>query len=394
MLRLPLPGPQAAGAANGALATDGRGRPGPAPAVGLALVLALGGGWSAPAAALQGSPTRAAHASPGAKARKSAPASAPAYGSRAEVVAYAADLAQRSQLPQPWILSQLAQARRMQAVRQLIMPPPVGTAKNWAAYRARFIEPRRIDAGLAFWQNHQDVLARTEARSGVPAAIVVAIIGVETFYGRVTGGFRVIDALATLSFDFPPGRSDRSAYFRGELEAFLSMCAREGMDPQAVKGSFAGAIGLPQFMPSSLNRLAVDGDGDGRIDLLNSPADAIASVAHFLAEHGWQRGLATHFDVLPPADAGERALLLAPDIEPSFSAAQLRAHGATLPDQGADQAGALALIELHNGERAASYMAGTNNFRVLTHYNRSSYYAMAVIELAQALSQGRSAGTR
>jgi membrane-bound lytic murein transglycosylase B len=274
------------------------------------------------------------------------------------------------------------------------MPPPAGTAKNWAAYRARFIEPQRIQAGLAFWRGNQKWLQAAEDRWGVPPEIVVAIVGVETFYGRVTGSFRTLDALATLSFDFPPGRSDRSAYFRSELEEFFVLCAREGQDPQSVKGSFAGALGLPQFMPGSLNRYAVDGDGDGHIDLLNSSADVVGSVAHFLASFGWERGLATHFAVSAPADAADRAALLAPDILPSFSAAQFAERGALLDEAGRAHGGPLALVELQNGDRPASFVAGTQNFYTVTRYNHSSYYAMAVIDLARALARQRAETVR
>ena len=169
----------------------------------------------------------------------------------------------------------------------------------------------------------------------MPAEVVVGIIGVETFYGRITGSYRVIDALATLAFDFPAGRSDRSAFFRGELEEFFVLCAREGLDPQALKGSFAGAIGLPQFMPGSVNRWAVDHDGDGHVDLQASAADAVGSVAHYLQAHGWQPGLPTHYEVARPVDAADRALLLGPDIVPTFSAAQFAERGAVLGDAGA-----------------------------------------------------------
>ena len=315
----------------------------------------------------------------------------PAYGKSAEVLRFAAQVAERRGLPREWLTVELAQARRIEAVRKLVMPPPAGSAKNWAAYRARFIEPRRIEAGLGFWRANEAWLAQAEARYGVPAPIVVAIVGVETFYGRVTGNFRTLDALATLSFDFPPGRKDRSAFFRTELEEFFVLCAREGIDPQAVKGSFAGAMGLPQFMPSSLNRMAVDLDGDGRIDLQTSTADVVGSVAHYLADAGWQRGLSTHYAVAVPVDASDRAALLLPDILPSFSAAQFDERGAVLDEAGRAHEGLLALVELQNGDRAPSYVAGTQNFYAITRYNWSSYYAMAVIDLAQALAEQRAA---
>ena len=271
------------------------------------------------------------------------------------------------------------------------MPPPVATAKNWAAYRARFIEPQRIRAGLQFWNQHAEALARAETRFGVPAEIVVGIIGVETFYGRILGDFRILDALATLSFDFPPGRRDRSAFFRSELEELLALAQRESIDPASLRGSYAGAWGLPQFMPGSVNRHAIDFDGDGRIDLLNSPADVVGSVANYLAAFGWQRGMPTHHPVLPPTDTTARATLLAPDILPSFSATQMTELGAELNEAGRNHAGPLALVELHNGDANPSYVAGTQNFYVITRYNWSSYYALAVIELGAELAAARRA---
>src|SRR5262249_29532683 len=144
------------------------------------------------------------------------------------------------------------------------------------------------------------------------------------------GGFRIIDALATLSFDFASGRKDRSEFFRTELEEFFVMCRSEGLDPTATKGSYAGAMGMPQFMPSSFNKYAVDFDGDGRVDLAGSAADAIGSVAHYLAEFGWQRGMPTRFDVAPPVETVDRAALLVPDIVPSFSVEEFAQRGARL----------------------------------------------------------------
>ena len=317
------------------------------------------------------------------------------YGRRDDVLALADQLAAQQGLAPDWARAQLAQARYQPAVARLIMPPPAGTAKNWAAYRARFIEPDRLRAGAAFWSAHESWLDAAEQRYGVPAAVVVGIIGVETFYGRVTGNFRVLDALATLSLDFPKGRKDRSAFFRDELGQFLKLAHTEQLVATAVKGSFAGAIGLGQFMPGSINRFAVDFDGNGHIDMAaggaGSVPDAIGSVARYLAEHGWQRGMATHFTVKPPVDSADRAALLAPDILPSFSAGQLTDRGAELDLAGAAHIGPLALVELQNGDAAPSYVAGTQNFYAVTRYNRSSYYALAVIELGQAVAALRSA---
>jgi membrane-bound lytic murein transglycosylase B len=363
------------------------------------LCLALATASTAPAQAAPGphrpNASKTLKASKAAQATKVTKVQAePAYGGSADVLAFAAEVAERRQLPRAWIALELSQARRVESVRRLVMPPPAGTAKNWGAYRARFVEPQRIQAGLAFWRGNEAWLQLAETRWGVPPEIVVAIVGVETFYGRVTGNFRTLDALATLAFSFPPGRKDRSAFFRSELEEFFVLCAREGSDPQAVKGSYAGALGLPQFMPGSLNRHAVDLDGDGHIDLHNSSADAVGSVAHYLAAFGWQRGMPTHFAVSVPVDAAERAALLAPDILPSFSATQFAERGAVLDAAGAAHPGPLALVELQNGDRAPSYVAGTQNFYTVTRYNWSSYYAMAVIELAQALALQRADAAR
>ena len=328
-------------------------------------------------------------AKPPAAVRNDRDADAVIYGGRADAVALANTLAERHGLDAAWARAQLAQARYLPSVARLIMPPPAGTTKNWAAYRARFIEPERIRAGAAFWAANEGWLSAAEQRYGVPAAVLVGIIGVETFYGRITGNYRVLDALATLSLDFPTGRKDRSEFFRAELGQFLRLALTEQLPVTEVKGSFAGAIGLGQFMPGSINRFAVDFDGDGQIDMANSLPDVIGSVAHYLAEHGWQRGQPTHCGIKPPSDSSQRALLLVPDILPSFSAAQMAAHGAVLDDAGQAHTGPLALVELQNGDAAPSYVAGTQNFYAVTRYNWSSYYALAVIELGQAVAAVR-----
>ena len=316
-----------------------------------------------------------------------------AYGAREDLMRFADELAlRRPQLDAAWLRVQLQRARKLEAVRKAIMPPPTvngqGTAKNWAAYRARFIESQRIGAGVAFWRGNERWLREAEARWGVPAQVIVGVIGVETFYGRITGNFRVIDALATLSFDFPSGRRDRTPFFRNELEQFLLWCAAERCDPAQVQGSFAGAMGLPQFMPGSVNRWAVDFDGDGHVNLAGSAADAIGSVARYLHYFGWRPGQPTHFDVRPPENAADRALLLGPDILPLFSAEEFVERGAGLGAEARAHDGPLALVELHNGDVAApTYVAGTRNFWALTRYNWSSYYALAVIELGAAVAQ-------
>lgn len=318
-------------------------------------------------------------------ASSSRPAPSPTYADREDVHRFAAELAARADLDEQALRDVLSQARYQPAVARLIMPPPAGTPKDWAAYRSRFVEPTRIRAGVAFWRQNEKWLRLAEERWGVPPEIIVGIVGVETLYGRQTGRFRVLDALATLAFDFPPGRSDRSAFFREELAQFLLLCRREGLDPLAPRGSYAGAMGLPQFMPSSMLRFAVDFDEDGRIDLHGTPADVIGSVAHYLAQFGWERGLPTHFAVEVPEALHDRAILLAPDIVPTFTPREFVERGAKLPDAALALDGKLALVLLENGEAPPSYVAGTSNFYAVTRYNWSSYYAMAVIELGEAI---------
>jgi membrane-bound lytic murein transglycosylase B len=300
------------------------------------------------------------------------------------------DAAQRLQLDPIWVQNTLAHAQRLPSVERLVLPPSSPTAKNWAAYRARFIEPTRIQAGVRFWQNHRSALERAEHEYGVPASVIVGIIGVETLYGQNTGNFRILDALGTLAFHFPsthPRAAARQAFFQSELEQFLLLTARSGADPLAIRGSYAGAMGLPQFMPSSWAKFAVDFDGDGRIDLFGSPHDAIGSVANYFKAFGWQSGMPTHYPVSLTPGQTNMDSLMAPDILPTFSVDSFVGQGAALSGAALQHQGPLALIELLNGPDAPSYVAGTENFYAITRYNWSSYYAMAVIELAEAVAR-------
>jgi membrane-bound lytic murein transglycosylase B len=313
-----------------------------------------------------------------------------ALASTAQTQAWVQDAAQRLQLDPIWVQNTLAQAQRLPSVERLVLPPSSPTAKNWAAYRARFIEPIRIQAGMRFWQNHRSALERAEREYGVPASVIVGIIGVETLYGQNTGNFRILDALATLTFHFPsahPRAAARQAFFQGELEQFLLLTSRSGADPLAIRGSYAGAMGLPQFMPSSWAKFAVDFDGDGRIDLFGSPTDAIGSVANYFKAVGWHSGMPTHYPVTLTSGQTQMDSLLAPDILPTFSVASFVGQGAALSGAALQHQGPLALIELLNGPDAPSYVAGTENFYAITRYNWSSYYAMAVIELAEAVER-------
>lgn len=278
----------------------------------------------------------------------------------------------------------LGQAELLPKVIQAVRPPKTKGVRNWDSYRSRFVEPFRIRKGIEFWEENQETLKQAEAMYGVPQEVIVAIIGVETIYGRHIGDYRVLDSLATLAFAYPQGQKDRSGFFLSELEAFIALCNKTHLDALEVKGSYAGAIGLGQFMPSSWSNFAVDGDADGIVDLFHSRKDAIFSVANFLKVHGWEKGKTTRVPV-QFEHSDNLAELLAPDIVPTFTPAEmqqkgLKLDGDTLPDE------KLALIELVRGDSKSAYVVGGKNFFVVTRYNRSSFYANAVLELSEALA--------
>ncbi len=325
------------------------------------------------------------------KAGKPRPlATGPAYASRPEVMRFADELAERRNLDPQWVRRAIGQALHVPAVVRLMQPPTQPFVKNWAVYRSRFIDPIRIAAGVQFYKNHQPTLARAEKEFGVPGEIIVGIIGVETLYGQNTGNFRVMDALTTLAFDFPashPRAGERAEFFKREIEQFLSLQSRLGNDPLQPRGSYAGAMGMPQFMPSSWVRFAIDFDSDDKIDLWNSPADVIGSVASYFKAFNWQAGMPTHYPVKFDRSRLDLDALMVPDILPTFSVSSFMAKGAVLEGPALQHSGPLALIELLNGPDAPSYVAGTDNFYAITRYNWSSYYAMAVIELAEAVAK-------
>ncbi|WP_313303080.1 lytic murein transglycosylase B, partial [Pseudomonas sp.] len=253
--------------------------------------------------------------------------------------------------------------------------------KPWKDYRPMFITDARIARGVDFWRQHEAVLARAEQEYGVPAQYVVAIIGVETFFGRNTGNYRVIDALTTLGFDYPP----RADFFRKELREYLLLARDEQLDPLTLKGSYAGAMGLPQFMPSSFRNYAVDFDGDGHINIWNNPDDAIGSVASYFKRHGWVagEGVVSRAQVNgAQADQG-----LTTGIEPAKTFGQLRALGWSSHDALPDDLPVTAFrLE---GDNGPEYWMGLKNFYAITRYNRSVMYAMAVHQLAEQLVQAR-----
>ncbi|MBS1169916.1 MAG: mltB [Burkholderiaceae bacterium] len=291
------------------------------------------------------------------------------------------------------LFATFAQVRHSKQAIQLVRPAPPDKPKNWQAYRARFVEPVRIEAGVRFWNRYARDLARAEKQYGVPAEIIVAIIGVESIYGRHTGNFRVLDALTTLAFDYPetPNRTARMAFFRGEVEQTLLFARESGLDPLSLRGSYAGAIGWPQFMPSSIRAYGVDFDHDGKIDLRKSPADAIGSIANFLVRHGWKRGEPIVFRAQLGAAAKSRLdSLLNKGLEATFWPAELEIAGVTsnveLPANIR-----FGLIDLQNGYEPTEYWLGTGNFFAITKYNRSYFYAMSVTELARAVRTAHNA---
>lgn len=305
------------------------------------------------------------------------------YAERPDVQTFIRELVSRHAFDEGELQSVFTRARREEGVLTAMRAQPEVMSQSWQAYRASFVNERLVKTGTSFWREHRKALERARGAYGVPEEIVVAIIGVETFYGRNTGRWRVLDALATLAFDYPP----RAAYFRGELENFLIFARELGVDVLEVKGSYAGAIGIPQFMPTSYLRYAVDFDGDGAADLRGNAADAIGSVANFLKQHGWRPGE----PVQRPVRLNGEAFRGYADGNPlprhtleELKLAGVAPRGAPLP------AGARAsLLELTTPERPAEYRLGLQNLYVLTRYNRSLFYALTVADLAEALRAAR-----
>jgi membrane-bound lytic murein transglycosylase B len=286
------------------------------------------------------------------------------------------------------------QTRYVESAIRLMKPAPAGKPKNWHAYRARFIDPIRINAGVRFWNENVDALNRAETQYGVPAEIIVGIIGVETVYGRNTGNFRVMDAITTLAFDYPdtPTRAARMAFFRGELENTLLLARDSHIDPLSLLGSYAGAIGLPQFMPGSIREFAVDFDNDGKVDLRNSAVDAIGSVANYLGKHGWRSGAPIVFATTVSAADGNGARawdqFIGQGLEAKFTVSELKAAGVDPSVQIPDDV-LLGLVDLQNGTAPTEYWLGTANFYAITQYNRSYFYAMSVVDLGHAVRVAR-----
>jgi membrane-bound lytic murein transglycosylase B len=303
------------------------------------------------------------------------------YLARADVQQFIDDLVTTYGFERSSVERWMNGARYSSDVERLMQPPTPFGQRNWLEYRERYVEPARIARGVAFWQDNSAALKRAEEQFGVPAEIIVSIIGIETYFGRITGNFRTLDVFSTLAFDY----LRRAEFYRAEFVEFLLLARDQNADPASYRGSFAGAIGLPQFLPGSIRRWAVDFDGDGRIDLLDSPADAIGSVASFLVGHGWQRGRPIAFEV-----AADESILEALDggIEPNTTWGEALVAGVK-GDLPLPLDTPVILIDLPlvaaDGQPARAYRIGTSNFSAILKYNRSYFYATAVTEYASAL---------
>jgi membrane-bound lytic murein transglycosylase B len=301
------------------------------------------------------------------------------YSGRQDVKDYIAELAREHGFAEAELTELFAEAQRKDSILEAIARPAERTLK-WHEYRQIFIKEQRIVQGLDFWAENERALLKAQADFGVPPEYVVAIIGVETRYGRILGSYRVVDALMTLAFDYPP----RAKFFRGELTQFLLLAREEGTNPRDLKGSYAGAMGYGQFIPSSYRSYAVDFDGDGQRDIWTNTTDAIGSVANYFSRHGWQSGGPV---VLPVTVVGTGVDALANQtLDLTRTVGELKALGVEIGAEGGDldeeTRAAIFRMELEEG---AEYWLGLKNFHVITRYNRSRLYALAVHQLGQAI---------
>lgn len=303
----------------------------------------------------------------------------PPIATLAESGEFVEEMVLRHQFARDELQQVFQEARLKQSILNAIATP--AEAKPWHVYRGLFLEPKRIDAGARFWREHEDVLQRAEQQYGVPAEMIAAIIGVETFYGRSTGNYRVIDALATLAFAYPK----RAPFFRTQLEQYLLLAREQGFSPLAQKGSYAGAMGMPQFMPSSYREYAVDFDGDGQRDLWGAVEDVVGSVAYYFQRKGWRKGA----PVVMRAEAGpgDGILLVNKGWSYRLPLKQWARLGIASEHAASDEMEAM-LLELQ-GDNGPEYWLAFENFYVITRYNNSFHYAMAAHQLAQQLREAR-----
>jgi membrane-bound lytic murein transglycosylase B len=297
---------------------------------------------------------------------------------RPEIVSFVNEVVARDPLKRKAVLALLAKAEPQPKILEL-MNRPAEKVTPWWEYHDQFLTPERIELGVQFWADHRATLERVSAESGIPPEYLIAIIGIETRYGRATGKFRVLDALATLAFDYPP----RSEYFRSELEQFLLLTSEDKLNPLTTTGSYAGAMGAPQFMPSTYRRYAIDANTDHKRDLWGDWDDIIASVANYLQEHGWESGgpviAEAHLAPDPSFQIDPRKV----DLDETLDNLNARGVKIDLALPGETPA-VLISAEQQDGP---AYRVGFKNFYVITRYNASARYAMSVYDLAQAISQ-------
>ena len=257
---------------------------------------------------------------------------------------------------------------------------PAERRLDWGGYRAIFIEQRRVNQAIEFWEQHRDTLLRAEQVYGVPPEIILAIMGVETRFGRITGNYRVLDALSTLGFDYPK----RADFFLGQLADYIRLTHQEGVSPGKLKGSYAGAMGYGQFIPSSYLAYAVDFDDDGQRDIWTNPVDAIGSVANYFARHGWRAGDPIVADVL--LEGTPKDDWVNDSLKPTLSVAEWRERGITADASLSDEQ--LVTLMRMSSEEGDQYLLGLHNFYVITRYNHSRLYANAVRELSELIKAG------
>ncbi len=296
-----------------------------------------------------------------------------------EVEAFISQMVQKHAFNEPELRKVFAQLKLHEGVVKAINAP--ATSKPWIQFKNMFVTPTRISGGVEFWRQHEAHLERARETYGVPEEVIVSIIGVETIYGRRMGSFQVLDALYTLAFEMP----ERATFFRGEFEQFLLMARENSLDPGSIKGSFAGAMGMPQFIPTSYRKYAVDFDGDGKVNLWDGPADTIGSVANYLNHFGWVYG---QEPVVPARISGpEFQEIVAAGVKPHQTLEQMRGKGVeATEDLSADTQVGLFALEVVQGQE---FWLSLNNFYVITRYNRSRNYAMAVHLLAEAIARER-----
>lgn len=313
------------------------------------------------------------------------------YAERSEAQIFAADMAQKHGGTTDEWLSLLSKAHFQPKIVTLVMPSETTGKKNWLAYAQRFINPHRIHAGVAFWSQHASTLERAEQLYGIPAEIIVSIIGIETLYGKKMGEFNVLNSLATLAFDYPntPNRNIRTALFKQELEYFLIWSKNNNIPVNKIKGSYTGAIGIPQFLPSSINKYAVNFDNGEKIDLRNSPVDAIGSIANFLKLNGWESNRPVIWKIADTTTSLAAAKNFADGLpKPRFPLQQLRDAELVVNetiDLKKEKNTMLLVADFPIPDQTTQYLLGLQNFYALTRYNQSFFYARAVYELAQAI---------